>query len=73
MHAEVLTCKETGGNCSTWSEALTHCQGGGCCAGWPQHTHLKVLPGSCKAAVDAPHGVLHGCKLMAELCLNVLS
>ena len=39
----------------------------------PQHSHLKVLPDSCKAAVNAPHGVLHSCKLAAELGLDVLS
>ena len=39
----------------------------------PSHSHLKVLPDSCKAAVDVPHGVLHSCKLAVELCLDVLS
>ena len=72
MHAEVVVCQVTGGNCSTSLEALTRCEGGSCCACWPPHTHLQVLPDSCKAAVDAPHGVLHSCKLAAELCLDVL-
>ena len=73
MHAEAVICCVTGGNRSTCNKVLPRCEGSVCCACWPPHTHLEVLPDSCKAAVDAPHGVLHSCKLTAELCLDVLS